>query len=111
MGLGQRLLVVLGAILIASAVWLMLDPPSPAEDQPSASSQGNPCSSTILQAFGGRSDDMLDATESRVCTTPARKQLAVAVGLFVVGVSLVVGARSGDDREGTSERALDHYRA
>lgn len=106
---GQRLLIAAGAVLIASAVWLALAPPSPLEDEAQFGFHGNPCDGSIVQALGGRSDEMLDPTESRVCTTPARKQLVVAAGLLVIGVGLVVaGVRRASDEQEDPRETEDH---
>jgi hypothetical protein len=91
---GRPLALALGIALIAVAIWLALLSSATPDTTEDFGFHLNPCEDTILQAFKGTRGDLLDPTESRWCTYPARERLAWATGSLIVGVVLVsVGAR------------------
>ena len=86
----RRAVLAAGGLMVAFAVHLALASPSPIEGD-DYGFRGNLCDGAIVQAFAERGTYLMPATESRVCTDPARRQLAVATIVLAVGAALLAG--------------------
>ena len=101
----KRGLAVVSLLLLTAGVYAALDQPNP-----DPMLHANPCDKAFVSAFHSRQDDGSDPELTQFCRNPARRQLAIAVGLVLTGSALLIwstGERRAvpEDDDGSSSSA------